>query len=128
MRAAVVTRFGLPQVFETQHRPDPVPGPMQVLLEVAAADVLVLETMIRRGEAPEGMAPQPLYVPGNGVAGRVLAVGPETAADWVDRRAHTGNQGGYADRALVDTDGLSAVPDELALTDAAACCTTRRPH
>jgi NADPH:quinone reductase len=122
MRAAVVTKFGPPQVLEVQERPDPVSARAQVVLEVVAADVLFLETMIRRGDAPEGMAPQPPYVPGNGVAGRVLSVGSGVEPSWIGRAvvAHTGREGGYADRALVDLDGLSAVPDGLALTDAAA--------
>jgi NADPH2:quinone reductase len=68
------------------------------------------------------MVPDLPYVPGNGVAGRVLAVGPDVEPGWIGRAvvAHTGSRGGYADRALVDFDGLSAVPDRLALTDAAA--------
>jgi NADPH:quinone reductase len=122
MRAAVVAKFGPPQVLEVQELPDPVPTDSQVLLEVVAADVLLLETMIRRGDAPEGMAPQPPYVPGNGVAGRVLGVGSDLASGWIGRGvvAHTGREGGYADRALADVDGLSEVPDGVALTDAAA--------
>jgi NADPH2:quinone reductase len=122
MRAAAVTKFGPPEVLEVKERPDPVPADAQVLLEVAAADVLFLETMIRRGDAPEGMVPELPYVPGNGVAGRVLAAGPDVEPGWIGRAvvAHTGSRGGYADRALVDIDALSAVPDGLALTDAAA--------
>jgi NADPH:quinone reductase len=122
MRAAVVTKFGPPQVFELQERPGPAPARGQVVLDVAAADVLFVETMIRSGHAPEGMKPEPPYVPGNGVAGRVLAVGAEVTPSWCGRRvvAHTGSRGGYADRALVDVDQLSAIPEGLALTDAAA--------
>jgi NADPH:quinone reductase len=122
MRAAVVTKFGPPEVLEVQERPDPFAADAQVLLEVAAADVLFLDTMIRRGDAPEGMVPELPYVPGNGVAGSVLLVGSGVELGWIGRAvvAHTGSRGGYADRALVDFDGLSAVPNGLALTDATA--------
>jgi NADPH:quinone reductase len=122
MRAAVVSKFGPPEVLEVQERPDPVPARTQTVLEVAAADVLFVETMVRRGDAPEGMVPELPYVPGNGVAGRVLVVGADVEPGWIGRAvvAHTGSRGGYADRALVDFDGLSAVPDGLALIDAAA--------
>jgi NADPH2:quinone reductase len=122
MRAAVVTKFGPPEVLELQERPDPVPARTQTVLEVAAADVLFVEAMVRRGDAPEGMVPELPYVPGNGVAGRVLAVGANVEPGWIGRAvvAHTGSRSGYADRALVEFDGLSAVPDGLALTDAAA--------
>jgi hypothetical protein len=35
MRAAVVTRFGGPEVFELTELPDPVPGPGQVAITAA---------------------------------------------------------------------------------------------
>jgi NADPH:quinone reductase len=122
VRAIVVRAFGPPQVLEFRTRPDPLAGPAQLVLKVAAADILFLETMIRRGDAPAGMAPEPPYVPGNGVAGRVLAVGPGVAPSWIGRAAvaRTGAGGGYAELAVVDLAELSAVPDGLALADAAA--------
>jgi NADPH2:quinone reductase len=122
MRAAVVTGFGPPEVLALQIRPDPVPRRNQVLLDVAAADVLFLDTMIRRGAAPAGMAPELPYVPGTGVAGRVVDVGRDVDRSWIGRAAlgRTAGQGAYAARAVVDAERLSAVPDGLSLTDAAA--------
>jgi NADPH:quinone reductase len=35
MRAAVVTRFGAPDVFEISELPDPVPGAGEVSIDVA---------------------------------------------------------------------------------------------
>jgi NADPH:quinone reductase len=122
MRAVTVTDFGSPDVLQIATQPDPEPGPGEVVVAVAAADVLWLETMIRSGAAPEGMRPQLPYVPGNGIAGRVVALGAGVDAAWADAEvvAHTGNQGGYADRALVPASGLSSVPAGVSASVAAA--------
>ena len=58
----------------------PVAGPRQVVVEVAAADVLFLDCQIRGGWG-EMFGVVPPYVPGNGVAGVVVSLG-----DGVDRR------------------------------------------
>jgi NADPH:quinone reductase len=68
--AAVVQEFGPPEVLRTVEVPDPVPGPGEALVDVAAADVLWVETAVRRGEGTDWFPHRPPYVPGNGVAGR----------------------------------------------------------
>jgi NADPH:quinone reductase len=122
MRAATVTRFGGPEVFEIVRRPDLVPGPGQVRIDVEAADVLWLETLIRSGVARDYWPHRPPYVPGNGVAGRVRQVGQGVDTSLAGQRvvAHTGNEGGYADQAVVAAGDVSLVPDRLSLTVAAA--------
>jgi len=52
----------------------PVAGPRQVVVEVAAADVLFLDCQIRGGWG-EMFGVVPPYVPGNGVAGVVVSLG-----------------------------------------------------
>jgi NADPH:quinone reductase len=121
MQTALVTRFGTPEVLVTGEAPDPVAGPGEVVIDVAVADVLWVETMIRQGGGGEYFDMTPPYVPGNGVAGRVGAVADGVDPGWLGRRvvAHTG-QGGYAERVVVRADRLSAVPDGLGLHEAAA--------
>jgi NADPH2:quinone reductase len=65
---------------------------------------------------------QPPYVPGGGVAGRVVSVGPGVDPGWVGRRvlAVTGEGGGYVELALTSVAGLVPVPDGLSLREAAA--------
>jgi NADPH2:quinone reductase len=75
MRAVQATRFGGPDGLLTGEVPDPVAGAAQVVVEVSVASVLFLDTQIRRGLAREWFPIQPPYVPGSGVAGRVVAVG-----------------------------------------------------
>jgi NADPH2:quinone reductase len=122
MRTAMVTRFGGPEVLVLVERPDPVPGPGQVVVTVELAHILWVETVIRSGAGQDYWPMRPPYVPGNGVAGRVAAVGNGVNTGWIGRRVagHTGNEGGYADRALVAVDRLIPVPDGLDLATAAA--------
>src|SRR5699024_10698598 len=63
MRVAEVTRFGPPEVLVTGRRPDPVPGPRDVVIAVAAADTLWVETLIRSGAGQDVWPMRPPYVP-----------------------------------------------------------------
>jgi len=122
VRAAVVTRFGGAEVFAVAERPDPIPGRGEVVIDVEVADTLWLETHIRSGAGQDFWPSRPPYVPGNGVAGRVAQVGDGVDPTLSGTRvvAHTGNEGGYADRIVVPADGVSIVPDGLDLSVAAA--------
>lgn len=122
MRAVVATRFGGPDVLAVSDVPDPVPGQGEVLIEVAAADVLFLDIQLRlRGGGPYFTVTPP-YVPGGGVAGRVAATGPGVSGSWLGREvaARIGNTGGYAELAAAPVAELAPVPAGLGLLDAAA--------
>lgn len=122
MRAATVSRFGGPEVFQLVETPDPVPGAGEVMISVGVIDTLWLETMVRSG-AGQGFWPmRPPYVPGGGVAGRVAQVGAGVDQTLRGRRvvAHTRGEGGYADRVVVAAEAVVAVPDSVDLTVAAA--------
>ncbi|MDO3705241.1 zinc-binding dehydrogenase [Micromonospora sp. C28SCA-DRY-2] len=122
MRVVEVTAFGGPEVLTLAEAPEPVPGPGEVVVEVAAADVLWVETMIRRGEGGAYFPVRPPYRPGVGVAGTVGAVGAGVDPGWSGRRVvtRTDERGGYLERAVVPVDGVLPVPDAVPLTDAAA--------
>lgn len=122
MRTATVTRFGGPEVLQLVEQPDPVPGPGEVVIDVEVADTLWLETFVRSGAGQDYWPMRPPYVPGNGVAGRVSQAGDGVDRALLGRRvvAHTGSEGGYADRAAVSAESVSFVPDGLELAVAAA--------
>jgi NADPH2:quinone reductase len=125
MRIVQATSFGGPEVLAAATASDPVAGPGQAVVWVAAADVLFFDAIIRYGLATDFVPLRPPYVPGNGVAGQVTAAGDGVDPNWVGRRvvAHTGGTGGgggYAEQALVPAAALVPVPAGLGLPAAAA--------
>ncbi len=123
MKAVWLTRYGGPEVLVARETPDPVPGPGEVLLDVAAASITFIETLVRANRIPwpSGDKPPP-YVPGNGVGGSVASVGDGVDAGWLGRRvvSTTGGQGGYAERVSVPASGLIPVPDAVGIEEATA--------
>ncbi|MEV1333950.1 zinc-binding dehydrogenase [Micromonospora costi] len=122
MRVIEVAGFGGPEVLTPVEAPDPSPGRGEMVVEVVAADVLWVETAIRRGVAGAHFPVVPPYRPGVGVAGTVAAVGGGVDPAWVGRRVvtRTDHRGGYLERAVVAADGVLPVPDAVSLPDAAA--------
>ena len=107
MRAAVVTRFGGPEVFELAELPDPVPGPGQVAIDVTYAAVGLVDIYIRQGLYKDRAGlPQPPYVPGLEVAGTIRALGDGVdgfhIAEPVVTLSGTGAEGGYASVTVAD--------------------------
>ncbi|WP_460956991.1 zinc-binding dehydrogenase [Parasphingorhabdus pacifica] len=106
-------------------QPDPVAGPGQVVVDVAAAEVLFLDTQLRSGLFHEYFAVQPPYVPGTGVAGTVSSVGTGVNPGWIGRRVVAGTAeegeyvgGGCAERVAVPAGEVFEVPADLDLLEA----------
>ena len=123
MRAVVIEEFGAPEVLALREVPDPTLGPDGVLIEVEFVSVTFVETQIRRGEAPNrSMLPTLPAIPGNGVGGAIVTVGPSVDRGLVGARvvSSTGGTGGYAELASVPAGAVIPVPDRLAMSDAVA--------
>ena len=123
MQAIVMEEFGPPEVLVLREVADPVCGPGQVMIEVSFSSVTFVETQVRSGRAPHAsMLPRLPAVPGNGVAGVVVAVGPGVGTPAIGARvvSTTGGTGGYAQLVSVPADGVIPIPGEVALADAAA--------
>ncbi|HSO99064.1 MAG TPA: zinc-binding dehydrogenase [Solirubrobacteraceae bacterium] len=119
MRAAVITRHGGPEVIQIQERPDPTPGPGEVLIDVRAAGVNFADTMARVGLYPD--APKPPCVVGYEVAGTVAELGDGVEDLQVGQRVTAPVRfGGYAERAVARADGVVPVPDAMPFEAAAA--------
>ncbi|TDD25162.1 quinone oxidoreductase [Actinomadura sp. KC06] len=117
MRAIVITENGGPEVLAPAERPDPEPGPGEVLIDVAAAGVNFIDVYYRTGAYAKELP----YTPGIEAAGTVAAVGDGVREFSVgDRVASCDVKGGYAAKALVAADRLVPVPDGVGLEDAAA--------
>ncbi|QLY33333.1 zinc-binding dehydrogenase [Nocardia huaxiensis] len=130
MRAVEVKAFGDPEVLTVVESPDPVPGPGEVVIEVAAADVMFLDTLLRSGAGARFFPVEPPFVPGGAIAGVVGAVGSGVDPAWVGRRVASNTAasgiggglpiGGYAEKALAREEQLTQVPAEVELTQAVA--------
>src|SRR5690606_22580339 len=109
--------FGAADVQEFFERPNPAPGPDEVLIRVAAAGVNPLDHHLRSGHVRElnGHVPFP-HVLGMEAAGTVLAVGSDvtglSVGDRVTGFALTG-AGTYADTTLLLGASTARVPDAL---------------
>lgn len=91
---------------------DPLPGPRQVLLDIRAASVDFVDTLVMRGiyQIP---VPRP-FVPGNNVAGVVVEVGDACTRFSVGDRVHgLAFVGGFAERIAISEDKLRPTPDAL---------------
>jgi NADPH:quinone reductase len=121
--AVMLAEFGPPSVLVPAELPDPVPGPGQVVVETAFANITFVETQIRAGRPPNpAMAPALPAVLGNGVGGIVSAVGQGADPALADTRVvtSTGGRGGYAQRCAVPAAGLIPVPGLLPTDEAVA--------
>ncbi|MBE3015582.1 zinc-binding dehydrogenase [Microbispora sp. NEAU-D428] len=123
MRAIVMERFGGPEVLRLQQVDDPAPGPGQVLVAVEYAGVTFVETQVRAGLGPGAMRrPSLPRIPGNGVGGRVVALGREADPGLLGATVvtTTGGTGGYAELAVAHAGDAVPVPAGVPLHDAVA--------
>lgn len=124
MQAIRQYEFGGPSMLRHEEVPDPVPGPDEVLIEVAACGVHLIDASLRRGEQPGPPLPTLPFTPGREVAGVVASPGP-----WSGRRvvAHLGPaNGGYASLAVAPVSALHALAPALSFPDAVALVGTGR--
>jgi putative PIG3 family NAD(P)H quinone oxidoreductase len=119
MTVIEISTPGGPDVLRPAERPDPVPGPRDVLIEVAAAGVNRPDVMQRKGRYPP--PPGASDIPGLEVAGTVRAVGAEVR-EWQVGAAVCAlvSGGGYATRAVAPAPQCLPVPEGMDLVAAAA--------
>jgi NADPH:quinone reductase len=120
VRAVVFTGAGGNDVVVVEQRPNPVPGPEDVVVRVSYAGLNPADLVQRAGSypAPPGSPPD---VPGLEVAGTVESRG-DRVSSWQlgDRVFGLVGGGGLADRVLVHERCVSRVPDSLDEQGAAA--------
>jgi len=119
VRAVLVDGTGGPEVLSLGERPDPEPGPGEVVVEVAATAVNRADLLQRQGFYPP--PPGASEVIGLECSGTVRSVGDGVEA-WAvgDRVCALLAGGGYAEQVVVPAGQLMPVPDGLDLVTAAA--------
>ena len=119
MHAVVVSGPGGPEVMSWQRVPDPIAGPGDVVLDVAATAVNRPDLLQRQGHYPP--PPGASDVLGLECSGTVAAVG-EGVSEWSvgDQVCALLTGGGYAERVAVPSGQLFPVPRGIDLITAAA--------
>ena len=120
MKAVVINATGGPEQLKVAELPDPVPGPGEVLIDVAFAGCNWADTQVRLGIYPHPMT-YPMVL-GFEVAGTVAAVGSDVEDVRVgDRVAAFPEKGGaYAEKCVAPAAGLIRLPDAVSFDVAAA--------
>ena len=119
MVAIEITQPGEPDVLRPVDRPDPVPGPGEVLIRVAAAGVNRPDVMQRRGAYPP--PPGASDIPGLEVAGTIVGCG-DGVTGWSpgDQVCALVAGGGYATMCVAPAPQCLPIPASLDLVQAAA--------
>jgi putative PIG3 family NAD(P)H quinone oxidoreductase len=119
MKAVVITEFGGPDVLQLQDVPDPVVGPGEVVIDIAATAVNRADLLQRAGHYPVPPGAPPW--PGLECSGTISAIGAGVL-HWNlgDPVCALLSGGGYAERVAVPTGQLLPLPVGLDLVDAAA--------
>jgi NADPH:quinone reductase-like Zn-dependent oxidoreductase len=126
MKAIALTEYGDADVLRPRELPDPLVGPDQVLVRVAAAGVNPVDFKIRAGNLTGAFPHHVPLIPGWDVAGEVVAAGPAVTdfspGDRVlayARKDHIQN-GTYAELVAVPDRILTHLPDGVDLDVAGA--------
>ncbi len=117
MHAIEVAQIGGPEVLSYVEKPQPSPGPGEVLIEAEAIGVNFIDTYFRSGTYPRELP----FVLGTEVAGTVAAVGDGvTALSVGDRVATAAASGAYAEFSTAPAEFVTHVPPAVSLDVAAA--------
>lgn len=128
MRAWVQDEYGSAEVMRLAEVPDPVPGPGQVLVRVAAASVNAADWHLMRGEPRVARLDRSMFgrraprqpIRGRDASGVVVAVGPDVR-DWaVGDHVLGEHEGTLAELAVLPASCLVRRPESVGVVEAAA--------
>jgi NADPH:quinone reductase-like Zn-dependent oxidoreductase len=120
MKAIVVHQYGGPEVLKFEDYPDPVPGPGEVLVRIAATSVNPIDYKRRAGLTKDFY---PMHFPGLigiDMAGTVVKLGAGVEGFFVGDQVFAMADNTYAQLCVVKADVLAKVPKGLDLIQAAA--------
>jgi NADPH:quinone reductase-like Zn-dependent oxidoreductase len=120
MRAIVVHQYGGPEVLKFEEYPDPLAGPGEVVVRVAASSVNPIDYKRRAGKTQDFY---PLKFPGLigiDLAGTVFTMGPGVEGFRIGEQVFAVADNAYAELCPVKATSLAKVPAGLDLIEAAA--------
>lgn len=118
MRAVVCNEIGPPKNLQVEERDDLVAGPGQVVVDVEACGVNFVDVLMVQGLYQ--VKPEPPFVPGSEVAGRVSAIGEGVEGVVVgDRVVAMPGLNGFAEQVGAAAGTLLPVPEGLDMPTAA---------
>jgi NADPH2:quinone reductase len=123
MRAIVCRSYGPPENLVLDDVPEPVPAPGQILVRVRAAAVNFPDVLFIAGKYQIKIPPP--FIPGNEIAGEVIAAG-EGAPYRPGQRVAGPTFGAFAEQALLDSTQATLIPDDADFASAAAFGVTYR--
>lgn len=124
MKAFLIDRYGKDVVGDITEVPEPQVDDLDVLVEVHAASVNVLDIKIRKGEFKLILPFKMPLILGNDVAGTVKRVGGKVSrfrvGDEVYARVDQARMGGFAEFVAVSESAVSLKPANLNMEEAAS--------
>ena len=123
MRALVCKEYGPPESLVIEEHDDPVPGPGQVCIDVAAAGINFPDVLSIAGKY-QVKTPTP-FIPGNEAAGIVAAVGDGVTQYAVGDKVIINCTGGaFAEKCVADVNTTAPLPDDLSFEQGAGFSVT----
>lgn len=123
MRAILCNAYGPPEELALAEVADPVPSPGQLLVRVHAAAVNFPDVLFIAGKYQIKIPPP--FIPGNEIAGEVVAVGTGVTTP-LGQRVFGTTFGAFAELAVLDAATAAPVPDGVDFASAAAFGVTYR--
>jgi len=128
MKAAFFEQFGDPEVLQYGDLPDPVAGPGEVVVDVAAASINAADWKFRAGQYPSKGETKFPQIPGRDFSGVVGALGTGVddlkIGDAVFGVLDAGREGTYCEKIAIKAALVGRKPDAVSHVDAAALALT----
>lgn len=123
MRALVCKEYGPPGAMVIEEQDDPIPGPGQVCIDVAAAGINFPDVLSIAGQY-QVKTPTP-FVPGNEAAGVISALGDGVTRYAVGDKVIVNCMGGaFAEKCVADVNATARLPEDLSFEQGAGFSVT----
>ena len=120
MKAVVIHKYGSPGELKFEEMPDPIAGPGEVLVRVAAASINPVDWKMRSGEAKERFPVEFPGILGRDVSGTVRWVGEGVTGFEPGDKVFALAKETYAELCVVKASDLARIPEGLDMIHASA--------